>query len=332
MKFINFSVIKFAFFLTAGIIIAHFYPNTLYFYLAISLCISLLIIGFIIKEHLFQTIYFGIVTYACIFLLGAITYQINLPEFQNNHYSQNDSMDLKGNILKLKIKEVLKSDTYNSKYIAEVIAINNNYFDGKILLNIKRDSFEKIFNIDDLLLISSKLKKISAPLNPHQFDYSAYMKSLGIYDQIYSSQRAILKQSKGNPTLRGQADKVRNHLIQRLKKSPLTPNVIAIAQALILGQKKDINKQLYNNYSAAGAIHILAVSGLHVGIIYFILLAFLRPFKNLFKHELIISIIMVTSLWGFAFLTGLSPSVIRAVPMFSFFCLCKSHQSRNKWH
>ena len=324
MKFINFSVIKFAFFLTAGIIIAHFYPNTLYFYLAISLYIGLLIIGFISKEHLFQTIYFGIVTYACIFLLGAITYQINLPEFQNNHYSQNDSMDLKENILQLKIKEVLKSDTYNSKYIAEVIAINNNYFDGKILLNIKRDSFEKIFNIDDLLLISSKLKKISAPLNPHQFDYSAYMKSLGIYNQVHSSQRTILNQSKGNPTLRGQADKVRSYLIQKLKKSPLTPNVIAIVQALILGQKKDINKQLYNNYSAAGAIHILAVSGLHVGIIYFILIAFLRPFKNLFKHELIISIIMVISLWGFAFLTGLSPSVIRAVTMFSFFAFAKA--------
>ena len=324
MKFINFSVIKFAFFLTAGIIIAHFYPNTLYFYLAISLCISLLIIGFIIKEHLFQTIYFGIVTYACIFLLGAITYQINLPEFQNNHYSQNDSMDLKENILQLKIKEVLKSDTYNSKYIAEVIAINNNYFDGKILLNIKRDSFEKIFNIDDLLLISSKLTKIYAPLNPHQFDYSAYMKSLGIYNQVHSSQRTILNQSKGNPTLRGQADKVRSYLIQKLKKSPLTPNVIAIVQALILGQKKDINKQLYNDYSAAGAIHILAVSGLHVGIIYFILIALLRPFKNLFKNELIISIIMVISLWGFAFLTGLSPSVIRAVTMFSFFAFAKA--------
>ena len=324
MKFINFSVIKFAFFLTAGIIIAHFYPNTLYFYLAISLYIGLLIIGFISKEHLFQTIYFGIVTYACIFLLGAITYQINLPEFQNNHYSQNDSMDLKENILQLKIKEVLKSDTYNSKYITEVIAINNNYFDGKILLNIKRDSFEKIFNIDDLLLISSKLKKISAPLNPHQFDYSAYMKSLGIYNQVHSSQRTILNQSKGNPTLRGQADKVRSYLIQKLKKSPLTPNVIAIVQALILGQKKDINKQLYNDYSAAGAIHILAVSGLHVGIIYFILIALLRPFKNLFKNELIISIIMVISLWGFAFLTGLSPSVIRAVTMFSFFAFAKA--------
>lgn len=324
MKFINFSVIKFAFFLTAGIIIAHFYPNTLYFYLAISCYISLLIIGFISKDHLFQTTYFGIVTYTCFFFLGAVTYQINLPEFQKHDYCQSDSIGLKENILQLKVKEVLKSDTYNSKYIAEIIAVNNNYFNGKILLNIKRDSFEKILNIDDLLLISSKIKKIYSPLNPHQFDYSMYMKSLGIHNQIHSSYQSFLNQSKGKLTLRGQASKIRNHFIKKLKESALTPNEIAIVQALILGKKKDINKQLYSDYAAAGAIHILAVSGLHVGIIYFILIALLRPLKRLLKYELIIAIIIVISLWGFAFLTGLSPSVIRAVTMFSFFAFAKA--------
>ena len=324
MKFINFSVIKFAFFLTAGIIIAHFYPNILYFYLAISLYIGLLIIWFISKDHLFQTIYFGIVTYACFFFLGAVTYQINLPEFQKYDYYQTDSIGIKENILQLKVKEVLKSDTYNAKYIAEIIAINNNYFNGKILLNIKRDSFEKILNIDDLLLISSKIKKIYSPLNPHQFDFSMYMKSQGIHNQIHSSYQSILNQSKGKFTLRGQASKIRKHLIKKLKESALTSNEIAIVQALILGQKKDINKQLYTDYAAAGAIHILAVSGLHVGIIYFILIALLRPLKHLFKYELIISIIIVISLWGFAFLTGLSPSVIRAVTMFSFFAFAKA--------
>ena len=324
MKFINFSVIKFAFFLTVGIIIAHFYPNTLYFYLAISCYISLLIIGFISKDHLFQTTYFGIVTYTCFFFLGAVTYQINLPEFQKHDYCQSDSIGLKENILQLKVKEVLKSDTYNSKYIAEIIAVNSNYFNGKILLNIKRDSFEKILNIDDLLLISSKIKKIYSPLNPHQFDYSIYMKSLGIHNQVHSSYQSFLNQSKGKLTLRGQASKIRNHLIKKLKESALTPNEIAIVQALILGKKKDINKQLYSDYAAAGAIHILAVSGLHVGIIYFILIALLRPLKRLFKYELIIAIIVVISLWGFAFLTGLSPSVIRAVTMFSFFAFAKA--------
>tara|TARA_B100000497_G_C7676077_1_gene408441 strand:+ start:102 stop:2132 length:2031 start_codon:yes stop_codon:yes gene_type:complete len=324
MKFINFSVIKFSFFLTVGIIIAHLYPNVLYFYLAIVLYTSLLIIWFISKDHLFQTTYFGILTYTCFFFLGAVTYQINLPEFQKHEYYPTDSIGIKENILQLKVKEVLKSDTYNSKYMAEIIAVNNNYFNGKILLNIKKDSFEKILNIDDLLLISSKIKKIYAPLNPHQFDYSMYMKSLGIYNQVYSSYQSFLNQYKGKPTLRGQASKIRNQLIKKLNNSALTPNEISIVKALILGQKKDINKQLYSDYAAAGAIHVLAVSGLHVGIIYFILITLLRPLKRLFKHELIISIIIVISLWGFAFLTGLSPSVIRAVTMFSFFAFAKA--------
>ena len=153
-------------------------------------------------------------------------------------YYPTDSIGIKENILQLKVKEVLKSDTYNSKYMAEVIAINNNYFNGKILLNIKRDSFEKILNIDDLLLISSKIKKIYAPLNPHQFDYSMYMKSLGIYNQVYSSYQGFLNQSKGKPTLRGQASKIRNHLIKKLKKSALTPNEIAIVTSINSWSKK----------------------------------------------------------------------------------------------
>ena len=118
-------------------------------------------------------------------------------------------------------------------------------------------------------------------------------KNFEVKEVVSVEVQRVLNQSKGKITLRGQASKIRNHLIKKLKESALTTNEIAIVQALILGQKKDINKQLYTDYAAAGAIHILAVSGLHVGIIYFILIALLRPLKRLFKYELIISIIIV---------------------------------------
>jgi competence protein ComEC len=324
MKFINFSIVKFAFFLTAGILVAHNFQTDYYFYLFITLFISLFIVWLIIRNHLFQTIYFGIITYSCILFLGALSYQISLPEYQKHHYLQNDLSSLNEPILQLKVIDILKSDTYNSKYIAELIAIDKKSFSGKLLLNIKKDSAETLLRIDDMVLISSRIQKIPIPLNPDQFDYSSYMKSLGVYGQIHINQQNILKQTKGTSTLKGQADKVRNYLIRNLKESSLSPNELAIIQALILGQKRDINKQLYEDYSAAGAIHILAVSGLHVGIIFLILIAILKPLKNLLRSELPISIIIVICLWGFAFLTGLSPSVIRAVTMFSFFAFAKS--------
>ncbi len=123
--------------------------------------------------------------------------------------------------------------------------------------------------------------------------------------------------------LRGQANKLRSFLISKLKQNNLSPNELAILQALVLGEKSDISKILYSEYAAAGAIHILAVSGLHVGIIYMIFLYILDPIKRLLKSKKAVNILIVLMLWGFAFLTGLSPSVIRAVTMFSFFAFAK---------
>src|SRR5690606_7904768 len=94
-----------------------------------------------------------------------------------------------------------------------------------------------------------------------------------------------------------------------------------IIQALVLGEKKDIDKNLYNEYAAAGAVHILAVSGLHVGILYFILAFLLNPLKRIKSGSYLHAIIIVLLLWGFAMLSGLSPSVTRAVTMFSFFAV-----------
>ncbi len=80
---------------------------------------------------------------------------------------------------------------------------------------------------------------------------------------------------------------------------------------------------MYSDYAAAGAIHILAVSGLHVGIVYFILQFLFSPFNLFRKGKLIIPILIVICLWVFAFITGLSPSVVRAVTMFTFFAFAK---------
>ena len=119
------------------------------------------------------------------------------------------------------------------------------------------------------------------------------MKSIGVYHQINISNMEILNKSKGKATLRGQANKLRHFLISKLKQNNLTTNELAIVQALVLGEKRDISKILYDNYAAAGAIHILAVSGLHIGIIYMILLYILGPIKNILKSEKYLNILKV---------------------------------------
>jgi competence protein ComEC len=320
MKFINFSIVKFSFFLTAGILVARFKPFIDFRYLLVPSFVVLLIFWTNSRKRIPQKIFFGIITYSCFLFLGATLYQYQTPSFQHQHYSKKISAH---NLLQLKVKEVLKKDAYQFKYIVEVISNHNERSSGKLLLNIKRNSTTTVYAIDNLLVVNSKIEKIPSPLNPHQFDYSKYMKSLGIYHQINISNMKILNKSEGQATLRGQANKLRSFLISKLKQNNLSENELAIVQALVLGEKRDISKVLYDDYAAAGAIHILAVSGLHIGIIYMILLYIFNPIKRLFKSEKGVNILIIIMLWGFAFLTGLSPSVIRAVTMFSFFAFAK---------
>ena len=99
--------------------------------------------------------------------------------------------------------------------------------------------------------------------------------------------------------------------------------------ALLLGQRQDISKELTANYSKAGAIHILAVSGLHVGIILWMLSFVLKPLERFKKGKVIKLVLVVLFLWFFAVLAGMSASVTRAVTMFSAIAIGQFFNKRN---
>ena len=99
--------------------------------------------------------------------------------------------------------------------------------------------------------------------------------------------------------------------------------------ALLLGQRQDISKELTANYSKAGAVHILAISGLHVGIILVLLSFVLRPLESLKRGKLIKLVLIISFLWFFAVLAGMSASVTRAVTMFSALALGQFFNKKN---
>ncbi|CAM3291066.1 ComEC/Rec2 family competence protein [Aequorivita lipolytica] len=323
MKFINFTVVKFSVLLVLGILTAYFLPITT-FLLNYLLLLLLGVYGLWLwaRKQLIQNIYFGVATYLCFFAIGYFSYQMRMPQFQPNHYTRITSENTP-TLLQLKIAQTLKPDKYNLKYFTTVNAINGVPTNGKILLNISKDSLTKFVFPDEMLLVYTPILEISKPLNPHQFDYSSYLKSLGVYNQLRISENDILKTKKGSKTLKGIAQNLRAGIIEKLQNTKLKTDERAIIQALVLGEKKDIDKNLYDEYAAAGAVHILAVSGLHVGILYIILAFLFKPLLRWKYGVFFQAILIVLLLWGFALLSGLSPSVTRAVTMFSFFALAK---------
>ena len=321
MKFINFTVVKFSIFLVLGILASHFFPiEILVLNFLLAILFAVFILWLFARKQFFQNVYFGIAAYLCFFSLGYFSYQIRLPQFRPNHYSQVISENNR-ELLQLKIIQNLKPDAFNQKYFAEINTVNGEETEGKILLNISKDSLSKTFSSDEILLVFASISEIPKPQNPHQFDYSKYMQSLGVSGQLHLSEKDILKTKKGKPTLFGKAQNFRAQIVAKLQKTKLKTDERAIIQALILGEKRDIDKNLYEEYAAAGAVHILAVSGLHVGILYFILAFLFSPLKGIKFGTYFHAILILALLWSFAMLSGLSPSVTRAVTMFSFFLL-----------
>ncbi|NQX86445.1 MAG: ComEC/Rec2 family competence protein [Flavobacteriaceae bacterium] len=102
-----------------------------------------------------------------------------------------------------------------------------------------------------------------------------------------------------------------------MNKFHFSPDELAIINALVLGQRQGLPTQIYTSYVQAGAVHILAVSGLHVGLILMLLNILLKPITYLKKGKLIKIILTLTVLWSYAIIAGLSASVVRAVSMFS---------------
>ena len=321
MKFINFAVVKFSLFLVLGILMAHFFPIPFF---SLSILIAVFILLFILwwtaRKQLIQHIYFGISSYVCFFIVGILCYQMKMPDYQPRHY-YNSSLDDSYHLIQIKIIQNLKADKFNTKYFGIITAVDGKIKTGKILLNIKKDSSITTFLSDENILVYSVISRIQKPQNPYQFDYSRYMELQGVHGQLRFSEEDIITRSSGRKTVFGTAQNIRSAVIEKLRKSNMTRDELSILQALVLGEKKDIDPELYNNYAAAGAVHILAVSGLHVGILFVILAFLFKPIRRIRFGIYFHSIVVVLLLWGFAVLSGLSPSVTRAVTMFSFFAL-----------
>ncbi len=325
MRFTNFAIVTFSLFLSLGILTASakLIPFKITIYGLISCWILFTAFWAIARNQLVQNSYFGIASYLMFFLIGVVHFQLNDPQHTKRHFSHFHTPETYFQI-ELKIVEQLKSDSYHNKYIIDVIGLGNTSVTGKALLQIRKDTAQFIDHfIDDRLLISAQISEIRPALNPNQFDYSKYMRTKGVFHQIRIWPRDILQYNSGKTSLRGIAERVRKQIIDKVHVRSKGKNEFDIFKALVLGNRMEIDRDLYEQYINAGAVHILAVSGLHVGLFYLILMLVLRPIERYPYGSFLLPLLIIFCLWVYAFITGLSESVIRSVTMFSLFAFAK---------
>lgn len=320
MRLLNFTIIKLTFCLIIGIIIGYFTNIPLF----ISLYITLIIFGlfityyFIARKQFIKTIWFGVFTYLIMISIGILTTNFHDQKKFLNHYTNQLSLEKDSlKTITFRIREVLKPGNYYDKYTIDLLEVDGQKTKGKTFLNIEKDSLKSSLKVDAVFITKTNFKNLINPLNPNQFNYKNYLEKKYIYHQIFIRNEALLNVSSNTHTLFGVANDIRDFINKELKSYNFKPDELAIINALLLGQRQDISEEVYISYTNAGAIHILAVSGLHVGIILLILLFVFKPLDQLKYGKLIKTILLVTILWGFALIAGLSASVTRAVTMFS---------------
>ncbi|MBU2995466.1 competence protein ComEC family protein [Cellulophaga baltica] len=316
MQLLKFVPIKLTLFLVLGIIIGS-YINVSFILSSCFVFTLLIILGFLYEskkpQHKYIFGYSSILLTTCI---GVFTTALSKPKNHINHYSNYTSENPQE--LHLKITEVLKPNRYSNRYITELIYVEEKASSGEVLLSVSKDSINNYLHIDDEIIVYEKLSNIGKPLNPHEFNYKTYLNELGIEKQLYLKPHSFIPIQNERKTIYGIAASWRNHIIENLRGENFGSDELGIIQALLLGERNDIAKETYNNYKNAGAIHILAVSGLHIGVLLLILQFLLQPITRLAYGRKIKLILIVILLWAFAFLAGLSASIVRAVTMFSF--------------
>ncbi len=200
---------------------------------------------------------------------------------------------------------------------------------NKVLVRLERTSQSQAIVYGDTILVFSRVRPVRNLGNPFEFDYKSFLAKRGIYHSLYAK--------KGNFAIVGHgggqkifyfSHSLRNRLLGLFKKYGLPEELYGVAAALTLGYRQALDRETQQSFARTGAMHVLAVSGLHVGIVFIVMMVLLKPvFSTRFKFLAVLLVFVV--LWAFAFLTGLSPSVRRAAFMFSLLSVSRVIRRRS---
>lgn len=295
-----------------GILLEHYnqLQKEKVYILFIATCLLIGLVTFL-KNRKFITL----IALLLFFLLGIFSSFIKNDSNASNYFENFDNIN-KTKIFK--ITKTLKETDYYKKFEADVIQIDNSTTKGKVLLNVTKDSLVSSFYVTDKILCKTNFVAIKKNKNPDQFNYANYLANRQINKQVFltNSEYIILKNKTFS--LNAFFECCKQSIKKKLNSYSFSDEELSIFYALFLGEKQYITQELRSNYSKAGISHILAISGLHVGILIVLFSFILHPI-NLIKNGSFYKLILSTLLlWLFALFTGFSTSVVRAVTMYSF--------------
>ncbi|WP_420388007.1 ComEC/Rec2 family competence protein [Roseivirga sp.] len=314
MIFQRYPFLRFSLFFILGIVSRH--------YLGETVMLPAWALGFLFLVYLWLMRKYSLRNQRYLAMLGFLLL-FNLGAYRLDFFLIEDS-SIDHEILAYKA-QVISDPEQKARSIRAVIEVYEVYSDSSWVSAVGRvnayfaQELAESLRYGDLIWVKGSPQTTEPPANPGAFDYANYLAYQNIrYQQFIGDEFEPIGNEAPNQ-LEEMAIDIREKAVSLIKQYVPDPRAGAVVLALVLGVKDDLDNELIQSFSATGAMHVLAVSGLHVGIIYgmlFWLLKRLRWHKR--KYRWAMFFISLTVLWAYALLTGLAPSVLRAVTMFSF--------------
>lgn len=264
--------------------------------------------------------YHGICIQALLFATGlllALHNNIqNNPAWINNFYC-------KGNSVLVTLEEPLSEKANSFKANAAVRAVIRGngeavFVKGNVLLYFQKDSSLSNLHYGSQLVFKKILQPIQNSGNPGSFNYQRYcdFRDISNYVFLKPGEFVVLKIDNQN-LFKKFLFAIRSKLVEILSKNINGEKEAGLAEAMLIGYKDDLDKNLVQSYSNTGVVHIIAISGLHLGLIYALLSFLCRPFNGYNTVKWLKPVIIISGLWLFSLAAGGSPSILRAAVMFT---------------
>jgi competence protein ComEC len=295
-------------------------------------CISLFVFSFSRLSQQFRLQWWnGCCLHALLLAFGMlITYHNDIrhhPNWVSKYYSV-------GNTIIASIEEPLseKNNSYRTLASVQAIVRSNGVMKvskGKILIYIEKEAQSSFVGYGDQLVILKSLQPVSNAGNPGGFDYRRYCALRNIYHQVYLKHgEYVIMKVKNENVFKKFLFEIRAHVVEILKKFIPGAREAGLAEAMLIGYKDDLDKELVQSYSNTGVVHIIAISGLHLALIYWLLNLLTKPLAKWKRFAYVKSLIIISGLWLFSLAAGASPSVLRAALMFT--CLVAGNSLSRK--
>jgi competence protein ComEC len=259
----------------------------------------------------------GICIHALLFIFGIGLIIIQEGLQHPNHFSH---LKLEKGWMKAVITKAPSSGKAVARAEADITEAgeNNKWIKtkGKILLLFRDTS--KLPAYGDELMMRFKFSMVAQPANPGGFDYKAFLHSRNIFHQAKLNKGQWYRTGNNlGSTLRKHALHIRKKINDTFDRYIPGKEEAAVAKALVTGETSDIEIDLTRSFAASGTLHVLSVSGLHVGIIYLAFQLLFARTKHNKTMKITGTVLQILFLWGYALVTGLSPAVLRAALMLS---------------